>query len=74
MTTASLQRGKTPILHNCPAYDAKQYDGKVPVLELWEMWSTPSSPLLPGLLWPEVKALDRVQCIGQIELFDMTDV
>ena len=32
------------------------------------MWSVPSLPLLPGLLWPEVMAPDRVLSMGQIEL------
>ena len=37
------------------------------MLELWGMLSTPSLPLLPGLLWPEVVA-PRVLSMGQIEL------
>ena len=50
-------------------YDAKQYDGEVPVmLGLWGMWSTPSSPLLPGPLWPGVVAPDRTLSMGKIEL------
>ena len=60
--TASLQRGKTlptsvldMILNNL-------------MLELWEMWSTPSSPSLPGPLWPGVVTPDRVLFMGQIEL------
>ena len=32
------------------------------------MWSTPSLPSLPGLLWPRVVATDRVMSMGQIEL------
>ena len=36
----------------CPGYDTKQSDDEDPViLELWGMWSIPSLPLLPGLLW-----------------------
>ena len=37
------------------------------MLELWEMQSTPTLPLLPGLLYPGVKAPDRVLSMGQIE-------
>ena len=38
--------------HNeCPVYDTKQSDGEVPVmLGRWGIWSTPSFPLLAGLL------------------------
>ena len=32
------------------------------------MQSTPSSPSLPGPLWPRVVAPDRVLSVGQIEL------
>ena len=50
-------------------YDIKQSDGKMPViLELLRMWSTPSLPLLPGPLWPEVEAFDRARSIDRIEL------
>ena len=34
----------------------------------WGTWSTPSLLSLPGPLWPEVVAPDRVLSIGQIEL------
>ena len=38
-----------------PGYDTKQSHGEIPViLELWEMQSTPSLPLLPGSLWAGV--------------------
>ena len=48
------------------------YDGEAPVmLELWGMQSTPSLPLLPGILWPTVVAPDRVLSMGQIELVDI---
>ena len=57
----SLQRGKTPPPNECPVYDTKQSDEKVPaVLELLGMRSTPSLPSLPGPLWPRVVAPDRV--------------
>ncbi len=53
----------------CPEYDAKQFDGEVPVmLKLWGMWSTPSLPSLPGPLWPGVVVPDRIISMGQIEL------
>ena len=38
------------------------------MLELWVMRSTPSLPLLPGPVWSEVVAPDRVLSMGQIEL------
>ena len=43
-------------------------NGEAPVLELWVIWSTPSLPLLPGPLWPEVVISVRIPCMGQIEL------
>ena len=37
-----------PPPYECPAYDAEQSNGEVPVmLEFWGMWSTPSLPSLP---------------------------
>ena len=56
--------------HNeCPGYDMKQSNGKVPVMvELWGMQSTPSLPLLSGPLWPRVVVPDSVLSVGQIEL------
>ena len=54
-----------PFPNECPGYDTKQSDGEVPVmLELWEMQSTPSLPLLPGLLWPGMVAPNRTLSIG----------
>ena len=64
--TASLSKSKTPPRNKCPGYDIKQSDGEAPVLKLWEMWSTPSLPLLQGLFWPGV-----VAPMGQGELFDI---
>ena len=56
--------------NECPGYDIKPSDGKAPVmLELWETPNMPSLPLLPGPLWPNVVALDRVLFMGQTELF-----
>ena len=52
-------------LNECPGYDTKQSDGEVPaMLELWEMWSTPLLPLLPGALWPRVVAPDMGPIYG----------
>ena len=36
--------------------------------ELWEMWSTPLLPSLPGPLLPVVVTPDRVLSMDQIEL------
>ena len=41
------------------------------MLEFYGMRNTPSLPLLPGSLWPEVEVPDRVPSMGQIELFDI---
>ena len=61
-----------PSSNECPGYDTKQSDGEAPVmLELWEMWGTPSLPLHQGSLWPRVVAPDWVLSMGQIELFDI---
>ena len=38
------------------------------MLELWGMRSTTSLPSLPGSLWPEKIAPDRVISMDQIEL------
>ena len=67
--TASVPKGNPPS-NECPGYDTKQSDGEASVmLELLGMRSTPSLPLLPGLLKPREVAPDRVLSIGQIELF-----
>ena len=60
-----LSRGVRPPHNECPWYDCKQSDGEVQaMLELWEMESTPSLPLLPGPLWPGVVAPDRALSMG----------
>ena len=57
--------------HNvCPGYDSKQSDDE----EFGRMRSSPSLPLLPGLLWPGVVSLERVLSMSQIELFDIPTV
>ena len=38
------------------------------MLELWEMWSILSLPLLPGPLWPREVVPERVLSMGQIKL------
>ena len=58
-----------PLPYNkCPIYDTKKSDEAPVIVGLWEMQSTPSSPLLSGPLWPRVVAPDRVLSMGQIEL------
>ena len=60
-----LCRGVRPPANECLGYDTKQFDDEVPVmLGLWEMWSTPSLPLLPGPLWPGLVAPDRALSMG----------
>ena len=55
--------------YKCSGYDTKQSDSEAPVmLELWGMQSTPTLPSLPGLLWSEVVAPDRVLSMDQIEV------
>ena len=44
--------------------------GEALVLELWEVWSTSSLPLLSGPLWPGVVVLVGVQSMGQIDSFE----
>ena len=46
-------------------YDTKQSDGEIPVmLELWEVSSSPSLPLLPGPLCPGMVAPDKALSMG----------
>ena len=53
----------------CPEYNTKQYDDEASVMwEFWGMRSTILLPLLPGQLWPEVLAHDRILPMIQIEL------
>ena len=49
-------------LHLCPmspGYNTKRSDEAPMMLEIWGIWSTLSSPLLPGPLWPGMVAPDR---------------
>ena len=49
-------------LQECPVYDTKQSDGEASVmLEIWEMWSTPSLPSILGPLWPRVVIPDKAK-------------
>ena len=53
------------IPNKCPGYETKQSDCQTPVmLELWGIKSTFLLPSLPGPLWPEVVAPDKVLSIG----------
>ena len=55
--------------NECPGYGTRQSHGEAPIMqELWEMQSTPLLRSLPGPLWPEVTAPDRVSPM-EIELF-----
>ena len=64
----------THLCNECPGYDTKPGEGEAPVLELWGVWSTPSLPLLPVLLWPNMILHVRVASMGQIELFILETV
>ena len=35
---------------------------------LWDVWNTPSLPLLPSPLCPGVVVLDKFPCMGQMDL------
>ena len=69
------KKGKNLLANKCPGYVTKQSDGNTAVmLELLRIWSTPLFPSLPGPLWPEVGAHERVLSVGQIEPFDIYNV
>ena len=52
-------------MNECPAYDTKQSDGEVPMMQvLWGIRSTPSLPLLTGPLWPGMVAPDMALSKG----------
>ena len=60
-----MKRLKTPLPTSVLVYDSKQSDGEVPVmLELWEIRSTSSLPLLPVPLRPGVEAPDKGPIYG----------
>ena len=63
------RRVRPPHANECLGYDLKQLDGEIPVmLEFWGMRSIHSLPSLPGSLWLEAVAPDRVLSMDQIEL------
>ena len=71
MNQANILRKGTPSWQ-VSWYDIKQSDCEAAImLELWGMQSITSLALLPGSLWPGVKAPERVLSMGQIELFDI---
>ena len=45
-----------------------EFDGEVPVLEIWRVWSTPSLPLLVCPFWSGVVVPLRVPSMDQIDL------
>ena len=50
--SAGASEDSNSISAECPGHDTKQSDGVAPVLmELWEMWNTPSFPSLGHLWW-----------------------
>ena len=53
-------------MNEFPGYNIKPFDGEARPLEIWEIWSTPSLPLQPGLLRPGVAVPDKVQSMSQI--------
>ena len=58
--------------HKCSWYDTRQSNGEAPLkLEPWGMRSTPSLPSLLDPHWPRVEGPERVQSMGQKELFDI---
>ena len=69
---ASLQRGKkTHHCNECPGYNIKKSDGDASDLEVRGMQSTSSLALFSGPLCTGVVIPDRVQSMGQMELFDI---
>ena len=57
------------LCNECPGYGTKLSD-EAPVLELWEMLSTPSLSFLTGPLGPRVIIPVRVLYMGEIEIFN----
>ena len=51
---------KKPTPKTGPGHDIKQSDSEDSALEQWEIWNTPSLPLLPSPHGPEVVEYDRV--------------
>ena len=63
----NLIREERPPISESPGYDTKPLDGEAPILELWEMWSTPSLPLFVRALWSRVVIPVWVPSMSQIE-------
>ena len=59
-----------PLSNECLGYVTKLSDSEALVLELWGIKVTPSAPLLPGPLWPDVVVPVRISYMDQIELFN----
>ena len=60
-----LCREVKPHPNECPRYDTKQSDGKIPVmLDLWGMRSPSLLPSFLGPLWPRVVAPDKGPIYG----------
>ena len=51
-TNCISEKRKDPVCNVCSGYDMKQSNGEASALDLSEMWSSRSLPLLPGSLWP----------------------
>ena len=64
---SSLQRSKPPPRNGCPGYDTKSTNDNQ---EFWEMWVTPTWPLLPCPHLAGVVVLLWVLSMGQIELIN----
>ena len=66
--------GKTLTFNERPWYNNKLSDGETSLQELWEIWSTPSLPLVPGLLWSRVVVPDRILYMTERELYGILTV
>ena len=69
--TESLQRGKTPTPVNVLFMTLNHLMTRLKSVVLWIIWSTLSLPLIPGPFSSGVVASDRIQSMGQIELFNI---
>ena len=68
--TASLRRGKTPLLTSVPGMTLNYIWWWDSSQEVWWMWCSSSLPSLPRPLWPEVAVHVRVPFMRQVELFN----
>ena len=67
--------GKSLPTCEIPRYDTKQSDGEAQgILQFWGQRTIPLFPLLPGPLWPEIVAPDRVLAMSEIELIELNCV